>query len=245
MSDTGPGRAPDVALVLVTHSATLARGCAEVAEQMAPDVRILAVGGNPDGGIGTDTEAVRAALVQVIAEGLGAVVLTDLGSAVMAAELAVELLAPEAAARVRVVDGPFVEGAVAAAVAAQIGAALYEVAEAARGLAAVARPPDGPANPTPDGPASSPPDGPAVHSAAVTLRNPLGLHARPAAVLARMVAGFDAEVRVNGVNAASMLELMKLGAIGGRELTVTATGPAAEQAVGAVVAAISAGFGEA
>jgi len=89
MSDTGPGRAPDVALVLVTHSATLARGCAEVAEQMAPDVRILAVGGNPDGGIGTDTEAVRAALVQVIAEGLGAVVLTDLGSAVMAAELAV------------------------------------------------------------------------------------------------------------------------------------------------------------
>jgi len=237
MSDTGPGRAPDVALVLVTHSATLARGCAEVAEQMAPDVRILAVGGNPDGGIGTDTEAVRAALVQVIAEGLGAVVLTDLGSAVMAAELAVELLAPEAAARVRVVDGPFVEGAVAAAVAAQIGAALDEVAEAARGLAAVAPPPDGPANP--------PPDGPAVHSAAVTLRNPLGLHARPAAVLARMVAGFDAEVRVNGVNAASMLELMKLGASGGRELTVTATGPAAEQAVGAVVAAISAGFGEA
>lgn len=237
MSDTGPGRAPDVALVLVTHSATLARGCAEVAEQMAPDVRILAVGGNPDGGIGTDTEAVRAALVQVIAEGLGAVVLTDLGSAVMAAELAVELLAPEAAARVRVVDGPFVEGAVAAAVAAQIGAALDEVAEAARGLAAVA--------PPPDGPASSPPDGPAVHSAAVTLRNPLGLHARPAAVLARMVAGFDAEVRVNGVNAASMLELMKLGASGGRELTVTATGPAAEQAVGAVVAAISAGFGEA
>lgn len=237
MSDTGPGRAPDVALVLVTHSATLARGCAEVAEQMAPDVRILAVGGNPDGGIGTDTEAVRAALVRVIAEGLGAVVLTDLGSAVMAAELAVELLAPEAAARVRVVDGPFVEGAVAAAVAAQIGAALDEVAEAARGLAAVAPPPDGPANP--------PPDGPAVHSAAVTLRNPLGLHARPAAVLARMVAGFDAEVRVNGVNAASMLELMKLGASGGRELTVTATGPAAEQAVGAVVAAISAGFGEA
>lgn len=229
MSDTGPGRAPDVALVLVTHSATLARGCAEVAEQMAPDVRILAVGGNPDGGIGTDTEAVRAALVRVIAEGLGAVVLTDLGSAVMAAELAVELLAPEAAARVRVVDGPFVEGAVAAAVAAQIGAALDEVAEVARGLAAVA----------------PPPDGPAVHSAAVTLRNPLGLHARPAAVLARMVAGFDAEVRVNGVNAASMLELMKLGASGGRELTVTATGPAAEQAVGAVVAAISAGFGEA
>lgn len=71
------------------------------------------------------------------------------------------------------------------------------------------------------------------------------LHARPAAVLARLVAGLDATVRINGFNAASVLELMKLGAAGGRELTVVATGPAARQAVDAVVAAITAGFGEA
>ena len=82
-------------------------------------------------------------------------------------------------------------------------------------------------------------------SATIVLCNPLGLHARPAAVLAGMVAGFDAEVRINGVNAASVLELMKLGAAGGREVTVTTTGPEAARAVEAVAAAILAGFGEA
>jgi PTS hybrid protein len=81
--------------------------------------------------------------------------------------------------------------------------------------------------------------------ATVTLRNPFGLHARPAAVLARMVADLDAEVRINGANAASILELMKLGASGGLELTVTATGAQAEEAVRAVVVAITAGLGEA
>ena len=83
------------------------------------------------------------------------------------------------------------------------------------------------------------------HGAKVTLRNTLGLHARPAAVLARMVAGLDAEVRINGANAASILELMKFRASGGLEVTVTATGAQAEEAVRAVVASITAGLGEA
>ena len=79
----------------------------------------------------------------------------------------------------------------------------------------------------------------------VVVRNPMGLHARPAAVLARLIAGFDATVMVNGVNGASVLELMKLGATGGAELVLTATGPQAQAAVTAVVAAIDGGFGEA
>src|SRR5690606_37545912 len=80
--------------------------------------------------------------------------------------------------------------------------------------------------------------------AVVTLRNPLGLHARPAAVLARLVAGFDASVAIDGVNGASVLELMKLGAAGGQELTVTGEGPEAADAVRAVVEAVEGGFGE-
>jgi PTS hybrid protein len=83
-----------------------------------------------------------------------------------------------------------------------------------------------------------------VLTAHVVVRNPLGLHARPAAVLARSMAGFDAQVQVDGVNAASVLELMKLGATQGRELTVSATGPQARVAVDAFVAAVEEGFGE-
>ncbi|WP_250448476.1 HPr family phosphocarrier protein, partial [Actinotalea sp. C106] len=81
--------------------------------------------------------------------------------------------------------------------------------------------------------------------ATVTLRNPLGLHARPAALLSRAVAELGVPVTIDGVNAASVLELMRLGATGGRELTVAAHGPGAQAAVRAVVAQVAEGFGEA
>ena len=80
--------------------------------------------------------------------------------------------------------------------------------------------------------------------ASATLRNPLGLHARPAALIVRMLAHYDAKVQVNGVNAASVLELMKLGAVRDDVLTVTAQGPQASEAVERLVADVEAGFGE-
>ena len=81
--------------------------------------------------------------------------------------------------------------------------------------------------------------------ATVTVRNPLGLHARPAAVLARMLAGYDAKVQVDGANGASVLALMKLGATKGHELQVEAEGSQAAAAVAAFVEAVEGGFGEA
>ena len=78
----------------------------------------------------------------------------------------------------------------------------------------------------------------------VEIRNPMGLHARPAALLARMVAGYDANLTIAGVNAASVLELMKLGAVGGQVVEVDGTGGQAEEAIAAVVEAIEGGFGE-
>ena len=72
----------------------------------------------------------------------------------------------------------------------------------------------------------------------------LGLHARPAAVVARMLAAYDAKVRVNGANAASVLELMKLGAKQGVALDIEAEGPQAAEARDALVAAVEGGFGE-
>ena len=65
-----------VRLVVVTHSAKIADGAAELAAQMAPDVLILPAGGTDDGRIGTSLEKVMAALEQ--ASGDGVVVLTDL-----------------------------------------------------------------------------------------------------------------------------------------------------------------------
>jgi dihydroxyacetone kinase phosphotransfer subunit len=126
---------PRVALVLVSHSAQLAAGVAEVAAQMAPDTTVIAVGGTGDGGLGTSYEAISDALARADSEA-GVIVLYDLGSARLTAETALEFADPDAAARAEIVDAPLVEGALAAATRAQIGGTRAEVAAAARSAAA-------------------------------------------------------------------------------------------------------------
>jgi PTS hybrid protein len=231
-----------VALVLVSHSQRLAEGAVELSAQMAPGVLLLAAGGTDDGGLGTSYDRVSGALDEALGVADGVVVLADLGSAVMTVESVLDM-EDGFDGRVRLADAPFVEGAVAAAVTAHGGGDVAEVlasAEHAGGTFAVASAAPEGGGPVVDG-------APTVDGAAravVTLRNPLGLHARPAAVLARLVAGFDASVAIDGVNGASVLELMKLGATGGQELTVTGEGPQAADAVAAVVEAVEGGFGE-
>ncbi|PJI94450.1 dihydroxyacetone kinase phosphoryl donor subunit DhaM [Luteimicrobium subarcticum] len=233
-----------VGLVLVSHSAPLAAGARDLAAQMAPDVRVEVAGGRPDGGIGTDFDRVQAAVEGVLAACRGAVLLADLGSAVLTVDSVLELLDDDHRARARLADAPFVEGAVAAAVAAQGGGDVDAVLAAAQGAGASFA--GGAASAAEQGPVSGTTDADAVVlRRTVTLRNPLGLHARPAATLARLAAGFDAAVTVAGVDAASVLELMGLGATGGQELEVTASGPDATAALAAVADEIASGFGEA
>ncbi|WP_154793511.1 dihydroxyacetone kinase phosphoryl donor subunit DhaM [Occultella kanbiaonis] len=227
------------ALVLVSHSAQLAAGAVEVAQQMAPDVAIRAAGGTEDGRIGTSYDLVEQAVTALLDGGATAVaILTDLGSAALTAESVVDVLDDD---RVVMVDAPFVEGAVAAAVAAQSGGDAAAVGAAARTAI------DSFGDSATVGAGSAGDVAAAATDAverSVVLRNRLGLHARPAATLARKAADFDAEVTLNGVDAASVLALMGLGLTGGAELHLRATGPQAAQALEAIVADVEAGFGE-
>jgi PTS hybrid protein len=117
-----------VGIVLVSHSSEIASGLAELAGQMAgDDVPIEPVGGGPDGGLGTNGDLVREALVRADA-GAGVVVLGDLGSAILTVR---HVLDKNGNGHVRLVDAPFVEGAVAAAVTASAGSTLDEVVRAA------------------------------------------------------------------------------------------------------------------
>lgn len=237
-----------VALVLVSHSAQVAAGTAAIAEQMAPDVLLLPAGGTPDG-IGTSVdlvlEAVERGLAETDGDGGGVVVLTDLGSALLTTDLVLEMVdGPE---RVAVPSAPFVEGAVSAAVKAQQGGDLAAVAAAAR--EAMAAPAVGggaeAAVPPPQAEVDAPVAGPDDEVVmTVTVRNPLGLHARPAALVARAVADSGARVTIDGSDASSVLALMALAATAGREVTVRAAGPGAAAAAQRVVAMIDEGFGE-
>ena len=225
-----------VGIVIVSHSAKLAEGVVELAAQMAPEVVIVAAGGLPDGRLGTDFDTVLSALHQAD-QGAGVVLLHDLGSALMTAELAVESL--DDPDTVLLANAPLVEGAVVAAVAAQGGAALAEVGRVAEAAGA---------EPTPPPPAPVvEPSGPVVQADFV-LTNGVGLHARPAAQLARAVAGLDAEVIVRHgearAEAGSVLGLLELAARAGDTITVSARGNQAAEAVERISTLVETNFGE-
>ena len=221
-----------VGIVLVSHSSKLAEGLAELAAQMAPDVTILPAGGLSDGSIGTDYDEVVAA-TQRADSGDGVVLLYDLGSAQMTAELAVESLANPSAAIVA--DGPLVEGAIAAAVAAQSGQDRKAVAEAA---AAAGMPEDLTLSEVTAG-------GDEIE---LELHNDVGLHARPAALLVRALSEFDAEVTVRlgeqEADAKSVLALMSLGARQGDRIRLQASGPQASAALTKAKELVDGNFGE-
>jgi len=120
-----------VSLILVSHSAEIASGLAEMAAQIAgPTVPIVAAGGAVDGSLGTDGGRVLEAL-RAAAKGAGAVVLVDLGSSVLSVRAAVNELTPEELEHLSVADAPLVEGAIAAGVIASTGATMNDVAGAA------------------------------------------------------------------------------------------------------------------
>ncbi|MGI5452141.1 PTS-dependent dihydroxyacetone kinase phosphotransferase subunit DhaM [Streptomyces sp. CA-249302] len=127
MSDDNP-----VGIVLVSHSAEVAASVAELAKGLAgggTSVPVAAAGGTEGGGLGTSSELIAAAAASVD-RGAGVAVLTDLGSAVLTVKA---LLAEgdELPDNTRLVDAPFVEGAVAAVVTASTGADLAAVEAAA------------------------------------------------------------------------------------------------------------------
>ena len=121
-----------VGVVVVSHSAEIARGVVDMASQMAGDeVRLESAGGDSLGTLGTDEGLVREAIRRAD-QGDGVVVLADLGSAV----LTIRHILEGANGVVKLADAPVVEGAVAAAVVASMGLPLEDVvngAEEARG----------------------------------------------------------------------------------------------------------------
>jgi phosphoenolpyruvate---glycerone phosphotransferase subunit DhaM len=125
--------AASVGIVLVSHSAALAAGTAELAGQVGGGaVLIVPAGGTFDGRLGTSADKVLSAIQSAAAGGGGVVVLPDLGSSVLTVR---SLLANGELASlgpVELADAPFVEGAVAAAVMAAGGGSLKDVLDAAR-----------------------------------------------------------------------------------------------------------------
>ena len=243
-----------VGIVIVSHSASIAEGVVELAREMGgAELALEAAGGldEPERPLGTDAALVMAALERADG-GDGVLVLMDLGSAVMSAETALELLPEGHGEGVLLCPAPLVEGAVAAAVAARAGMALEQVAEEARGgLRAKAAHLGAEAEPASPGAADPSQSREPALEARIRITSPHGLHARPAARFVRTASAFDAEVEVTNVdkgrgpaNARSLNALATLAVGQGEEVLVRATGAGASEALAALEALAAGGFGE-
>lgn len=124
-----------VGLLIVSHSAKIAEGVRDLVEQVSQGrVPVGAAGGASDGSLGTSADLILAAARSLVSAGADEIlVLVDLGSTVMSAEMAMEQIERP----YRLSNAPLVEGAVVAAVEASIGKDLAAIATAAEGASAL------------------------------------------------------------------------------------------------------------
>ena len=234
-------------LIIVSHHPDIARGIAALAAQMsaAPDTIHTAAGINDaDNPIGTDAVRIMQAILDADNPD-GILILVDLGSAILSAQTALDLLDdPALAARCRISAAPLVEGAISAAVAASSGADLETVArEATQALAAkqAALGESAPASATPV-------VAPSGDSTTITLTNRDGLHARPAARLVAALTPYRARLVLTcgdkQADGKSLNQLALLQARSGDRLTLHADGDDAAAALQTFRDLAAANFGD-
>nr|WP_242037703.1 phosphoenolpyruvate--protein phosphotransferase [Coleofasciculus sp. FACHB-SPT9] len=243
-----------VGIVIVSHSRKLAEGVQALVQQMVQGTVSLALAAgidDPENPFGTDAMQVYQAIESVYSED-GVLILMDLGSAVLSAEMALEFLPEERRHQVRLCEAPLVEGAIAAAVTAASGANIEQVIREARGaLAAKASQLSG-INPSESaGALVSAPISAQSQVIHLTVRNQMGLHARPAAKFVATASQFQSEITLQNitsssgsVNAKSINQVVTLVIRQGNEIAIAASGADAQAALAALQQLVEANFGE-
>lgn len=253
-----------VGLVIVSHSRPLGEALAALVRQVAsPQVAIAVAAGVGEGRqeFGTDAVEINEAIQTVYSED-GVLLLMDLGSALLSAEMAVDLLPAEMKEKVQFCAGPIVEGAITAGVQASLGFDLETVRREAEGALlpkaehlGVMEPQPGEHATPPELVEGEPVEGKPIEARnqiVLTLHNAYGLHARPAARFVQTTASFKADVRVRNlttgkgpVSARSLNSLATLGAIKNHQIEITASGAEADQALKTLAQLVEDRFGEA
>lgn len=245
-----------VGIVIVSHSAKLAEGVVELARNMGgADIRIQGAAGlsAPTHTLGTDPMLILGAIEDVYSDD-GVLVLMDLGSAILSAEMAIEMLPEEKRSRVILCEAPIVEGAVAASVQVRMGSSLEQVAAEARGALAAKAEHLGKAVQESHlvQPAKKHLPGKEELEILIRVHNPLGLHARAAARVVKTAGGFvETDIWVKDLttgrgpaNAKSITAIMTLGVLQGHEIVISASGLDVQAALNALKALADDNFGD-
>jgi phosphocarrier protein FPr len=243
-----------IGIVIVSHSTKLAEGVVELARNMGgAEIAIQAAGGltTEDGALGTDPMLILNAIEQVYSED-GVLVLMDLGSAILSSEMALEMLPEEKRGKVVLCEAPIVEGAIAAAVQARIGGSIQQVLSEARGALMPKYTHLNIVVPEISQTQASSVSNENLLSIQLTVKNKLGLHARPAARFVQTAGKFPQETilvsnlttKTGQVNAKSINSVITLGVRQGHQIEVTASGPNARAALDAIKVLAEDNFGD-
>lgn len=250
-----------IGLVIVSHSKPLADALIDLVRQFSANALPIARAA----GVGLErrefgTDAVDIAdAIQSVYSADGIVVLMDLGSAILSADMALELLPDEVRSTIHFCAAPLVEGTIAAAVQIAAGSDIETVCqEALRALCPKIeqlKPSD--STDLSDEPAETskkPSHDQGLETelpqeAIITIRNVHGLHARPAARFVQTAAAFDADVQVaklvsgsdsrqsiakGPVSGISLTSLATLGVLRGDRLLIRAKGQDAKRVLEAL-----------
>ncbi len=242
-----------VGLVIVSHSRPLAQALVDLVKQVASPTAPIALAagvGDDRQTFGTDAIEIMEA-IELVSSQDGVLVLMDLGSAVLSAQMALDLLPPEIGEKVRFCSAPLVEGAVAAGVQISLGSPLEMVYQEARQSLFPKQDQLGDAAEVGETVSAAPAPLPAEELVTVTLINQHGLHARPAARFVQMATRFKADIQVknetNGkgpASARSLNAIATLGAVQNHQIRIDASGDEAAQALKALKELVESGFGE-
>ncbi|MEH1841068.1 MAG: phosphoenolpyruvate--protein phosphotransferase [Nostoc sp.] len=243
-----------IGIVIVSHSKQLALGVRELAAQMVQgEVPIAIAAGieDPENPLGTDSIQVYEAIASVLSDD-GVLVLMDLGSALLSAEMAIEFFSEAQQQKMYLCEAPLVEGAIAAVVAAASNRDIHQVMAEARGAILAKATQLGVVSSslslvTPTTDVKSP-----TREIRLIVSNRLGLHARPAAQFVATAARFKSQILVQNltrntelVRGESINQVTTLGVRQGHELLITATGSDADEALAALQGLFANNFGEA
>jgi phosphoenolpyruvate-protein phosphotransferase/dihydroxyacetone kinase phosphotransfer subunit len=243
-----------VGLVLVAHSKKLAETLRELVLQWTgPHFHIAVAAGVGEKHEELGTDAVHIAeVLRPFCEGDGVVVLMDMGSAVLSAEVALELLDPVHREKVRLCAAPLVEGVFTAAVLANGGNDLDSIArESVRALAPKEEQLRSGRLQLAKNTAATPSVLSAMDGMLLVVENDHGLHARPAAALVQAASKYSAEIEISNettgrgpVSARSLTSVALLQVRQGHRIRVQARGQDAEAALREILILVTNRFGE-
>ncbi len=245
-----------VGLVVVSHSTQLAAGVVELVGQLTQGkAPLAAAGGGIDDILGTSVDKILTAILAVDSPD-GVLILLDLGSAILSAEMALEMLDDEQRNHIALTYAPLVEGTITAALEASLGRSLAEVKQAAEKAANAGQlqqlKPVGDTEEEPSvgalSPSPTPPDTSPAIETSLTIANPTGLHARPASLFVQTAARFSAMVQVlahgRQAEANSIIAVLSLAVRQGDTITLRASGKEAAEAIEALSQLVQANFYE-